>query len=154
MKKLQALGPKLVFLLGLAAALFVLMPVLSFEGLSYTGYEIMLGRELVTINPFDLGEIAGARLPFSPLALLAFGLPLAGGIIALFSKKLVFLSLVAFVVALFLLVTLPDEIAIVYTIGDIEGSAEVDWNMDTGLIGALVTTGAAALVAFLTILDI
>ncbi|GEM_PF-982699 len=153
MKKLQATGPKVLFILGLAVALFLLLPVLSYDDLTYQGYEVVFGKELMTIDPFDLGEIASARLPFSPLALFAFGLPLVGGIIAIVSRKFVFLSLVLFVVSLFLLSALPREIDIVYTVGTFSSSAEVDWNMGIGLIGALVATGAATIIAFLMTLD-
>ncbi len=153
MKLLRSLGDKALFLLGSGTALFLLFPVLSYEGLTYTGYEVVFGKELINVDPFDLGTIANARLPFSPMALLAFGLPFVGGIIAIVSKRLAFLSLVFFVVGLFLLSALPQEIEIVYTIGAFAGSAEFDWNMEAGLFGALALTGAGTIIGFIMALD-
>ncbi len=132
-------------ILGIAAFLMALLPVLSFENQDYLGYEVMFGKELLNINPFDLGTIASAHLPFSFGALLAFSLPLIAGIIALFSRKLLVVSLVLFITGLVLLIRLPDTIEIIYIIAGNENSTEVDWTMGPGLIGALVLSGLATM---------
>lgn len=145
MKQFYVLGTRIIFVLGIIAALFMLLPVLSFEGIEYTGYEVIFGVEIFDVNPFNLGSIASAKLPFSFLAFLAFLLPLAGGIIAFTSKKLLLLSLALFVVSFFLLIILPNNINIVYTVAGTESTESVDWNAMFGLIGAIVATGLAAI---------
>ncbi|MFW5838820.1 MAG: hypothetical protein ACOC1L_00375 [Bacillota bacterium] len=152
MKQFYVLGTRLIFVLGLIGTLFMLLPVLSFEDIEFTGYEVVFGVEILDVNPFNLGSIASAKLPFSFLAFLAFLLPLVGGIIALASKKLLLLSLVLFVVGFFLLIILPNNINIVYTVAGSESTESVDWNAMFGLVGAIVATGLAAIANLVLIL--
>ena len=147
-------GRKALFILGLIVALMMLLTVLKFEGLNYAGYEVIFGIEIFDVNPFDLGSIASAYLPFSFSALLAFTLPLIAGIIALVSKKLPLVSLVLLVAGLIFLIRLPDTIEIVYVVAGSENSTEIDWTMGLGLIGALVFSSLATVLnVFLVVSD-
>lgn len=147
-------GRKALFILGLIVALMMLLTVLKFEGLNYAGYEVIFGKEIFDVNPFDLGSIASAYLPFSFSALLAFTLPLIAGIIALVSKKLPLVSLVLLVAGLIFLIRLPDTIEIVYVVAGSENSTEIDWTMGLGLIGALVFSSLATILnVFLVVSD-
>ncbi len=147
-------GRKALFILGLIVALMMLLTVLKFEGLNYAGYEVIFGKEIFDVNPFDLGSIASAYLPFSFSALLAFTLPLIAGIIALVSKKLPLVSLVLLVAGLIFLIRLPDTIEIVYVVAGSENSTEIDWTMGLGLIGALVFSSLATVLnVFLVVSD-
>ena len=152
MKILQNAGQKVVFLLAISVSMFILLPALAYEGLEYLGYEIIFGKELLNINPFNLGSLASAELPLSVMAFLAFFLPLVAGIIALSSKRYLFISLIIFTVSLFLLWTLPNYIDIVYTVAGNESTANVDWAKSIGLIGAFVTTSVAALLNLILVL--
>ena len=147
-------GRKALFILGLIVALMMLLTVLKFEGLNYAGYEVIFGKEIFDVNPFDLGSIASAYLPFSFSALLAFTLPLIAGIIALVSKKLPLVSLILLVAGLIFLIRLPDTIEIVYVVAGSENSTEIDWTMGLGLIGALVFSSLATVLnVFLVVSD-
>ena len=147
-------GRKALFILGLIVALMMLLTVLKFEGLNYAGYEVIFGKEIFDVNPFDLGSIASAYLPFSFSALLAFTLPLIAGIIALVSKKLPLVSLILLVAGLIFLIRLPDTIEIVYVVAGSENSTEIDWTMGLGLIGALVFSSLATILnVFLVVSD-
>ncbi len=147
-------GRKALFILGLIVALMMLLTVLKFEGLNYAGYEVIFGKEIFDVNPFDLGSIASAYLPFSFSALLAFTLPLIAGIMALVSKKLPLVSLVLLVAGLIFLIRLPDTIEIVYVVAGSENSTEIDWTMGLGLIGALVFSSLATVLnVFLVVSD-
>lgn len=147
-------GRKALFILGLIVALMMLLTVLKFEGLNYAGYEVIFGKEIFDVNPFDLGSIASAYLPFSFSALLAFTLPLIAGIIALVSKKLPLVSLVLLVAGLIFLIRLPDTIEIVYVLAGSENSTEIDWTMGLGLMGALVFSSLATVLnVFLVVSD-
>jgi hypothetical protein len=152
MKQFTLLGRRILLILGIIATLFVLLPVLSYDDLQYTGYEIIFGMELFDVNPFDLGTIASARLPFSFISLLAFSLPLIAGIIAFASKRALILSLTFFIVSIFLLIIVPNNIVIVYTAFGSESTESVDWTMMIGLIGAIITTGLAAIINVILIL--
>ncbi len=147
-------GRKALFILGLIVALMMLLTVLKFEGLNYAGYEVIFGKEIFDVNPFDLGSIASAYLPFSFSALLAFTLPLIAGIMALVSKKLPLVSMVLLVAGLIFLIRLPDTIEIVYVVAGSENSTEIDWTMGLGLIGALVFSSLATVLnVFLVVSD-
>jgi len=145
MKALRKNGNKLLFVFGFAAALMLLMPVLAFDELEFAGYEILIGKELVDVDPFGLGSVASAELPFSFDALLAFGLPLAGGLLALLSKRLLMLSAVFFIIGMVLLYRLPDTTQVVYTIAGNEYTTDIDWEMNVGLLAALALNGLALL---------
>ncbi len=133
----------LLFVLGAGVALMALLPVLTFDDLSYTGYEVAFGMELLNINPFNLGSIASAHLPFSLAALLAFTLPFVAGVIALANKRLALVSLVILITALVLMVRLPESVEILTIIGGTETTVSVDWALGHGLIAATVLTVTA-----------
>ena len=132
-----------LFVLGVAIALMALMPILAFEDVSYTGYEVAFGKELIDVNPFNLGSIASAHLPFSIAATLAFSLPLVAGVLVLASKRATGISLIMFIAALVLLVRLPETAEILTIIAGNENTISVDWSIDEGLYIAIALTGLA-----------
>ncbi len=135
---------RLVVVFGLASFLFMFLSILQFDTVTYQGYELIFGKTLVDIQPFGFDSVVSARLPFSFIALLAFTLPLIGGILTQVSRRLVMVGLACFLVSLFLLWSLPDHIRIVYTLFGEERSLSVDWVRSAGLYGAMVTTAAGA----------
>ncbi len=139
----------IAFISGILVVLFALLPALQYENLDYTGYEILLGKELFDINPFDLGSIASAYLPFSIWALFAYTLPLIAAILLFTIKKSVMISVVLFITGFFLLITVPNNIEIVYVVAGIENTTEVDWTFGLGLIGSIVSAGIGTLMSVL-----
>ncbi|MFH5880776.1 hypothetical protein [Liberiplasma polymorphum] len=144
---------KILFVLGLMITLTLLLPALIYDNLSYVGYEITFGKELIDINPFGLGSIASAHLGFSFLALLAYILPLVAGIIALASKKLALASLSLFVVSTFLFMSLPANIDITYIVAGSSNTAAVDWQMAHGLFAAIILSLVAVFVSINQLID-
>lgn len=146
---MKTLYRNIIFLSSLLVVLFIMLPVLNYEDLSYTGYEILLGKELIDINPFGFGSIASAHLPFSYWALFAYLLPLLGGIIILIDKRASLVSAVLLLAGFFLLITLPDRIEIVYIIAGSENTAEIDWTIGIGLIGSLISAAVGTVMTIL-----
>lgn len=126
---------------GLAATLAMFFPALTYNQLSFDGYEMLFGSELLNINPFHLGTIANAYFPFSILALFGFFLPMLGGIIILISQRYIFASIICFVAGTFFLSLLPNHIDLVYTIGGMSNVLSPNWSVGWGLIAALGFSG-------------
>lgn len=145
MKKIHNVIALSVFVLGLTVALMSLLPALTFEGANYAGYEVAFGRELINVNPFDLGSIASAHLTFSFTALLAFSLPLAAGVWVVVSRKLTIVPLVMLIVALVMFIRFPKTVEILAVFAGDETDISVDWTMGDGLIAAIVLTATAVL---------
>jgi hypothetical protein len=127
-----------IFTIGLATSLCLFLSALTYENMAFDGYEIIFGTELLNINPFNLGTIASAYLPFSLLAMMAYLLPLVAGILILISKSNLFYSLVIFLISTFLLALLPNSIHIIYTVGGSSNALDVSWSVGTGLLAALI----------------
>ncbi|TVP93781.1 MAG: hypothetical protein EA374_08495 [Acholeplasmatales bacterium] len=147
MKAPQHLLRITVFVIGIAIACLALLPVLSFEGLDYTGYEVVFGKTLMDLNPFDLGSIVSAHLPISIFALLAFVLPLAGGIWAFVSKRFFVLTLAGFIIAMVLFIRLPETVEILTVFAGYESTLAVDWSMAYGLVLAIILCAMGILVS-------
>ncbi|MFW6298144.1 MAG: hypothetical protein ACOC14_00560 [Bacillota bacterium] len=147
MKPLSKHLDRLIFLAGFIVALSALLTVFSYDTESLAGYAVIVGVELYDVDPFDLGSVASAHLPFSFIGLAAFGLPLAGGVLVLIEKRYVFITAALFIVGVVMFVLLRDSTDIVYTVGGFERSESVDWNLEVGyylgftvsLIGALLS---------------
>jgi len=149
MKLLPRTLRRLLFAVGIIVALLMLLPALEYEGLSFAGYEVLLGGEIVDVEIFDLGSVASAELPFSLYALIAFGLPLIGGAAALYSSRLSILSFAAFVVGAILLFRLPENIEIAYTIAGSENMLSVAWERLEGIYAASGASVVGALISLL-----
>ncbi len=147
MKKHHCTLRTALFVLGSTIALMSLMPILAYEGLSYSGYEVAFGKELIDVNPFDLGSIASAHLPFSIAATLAFLLPLLAGLMVLLSKRLAAVSFVALIAALILFARLPETVEILTIIAGNENTVSVDWSVAEGLYIAIALSGLALVVS-------
>ncbi len=132
-------------LFGVLAAIMALLPALLIDEQSYFGYDIIFGKELVDLDFFGLGSVASARLVFNVWALLAYGLPLVGVGILVFSPKLSVLSFVAFVASIILLVMLPENVEIKTVLLGAENFVEVDWSLGYGAILAMLFSGLAGL---------
>ena len=130
----------LIFFSGLIAALCMLFPALTYEGTQYMGYEIIFGKEILSINPFNIGTLASVYMPFSTLAFLAYILPLIAGTMILFSKRLLFPSLIIFLLSTFLLALLPNTIKVLYVVGGSTNTLQVSWSIGVGLLGALIAS--------------
>jgi hypothetical protein len=136
---------KFIFIFGLISALMMFFPAISYQQVTYHGYEILFGKELLNINPFNLGTIASANLPFSFMVAFAYLLPLIGGSLLLYSNRFLFISISLFVTSVFLLMLLPQFIEITYTVGGSTQSLSVDWSMGSGLFAAIIITGIGCL---------
>jgi len=141
MKKIE----KTMRYLSLGAAVLVLismmLPVLTYEDTSFYGHEIVFGQEILSINPFNLGTIASAWLPFSWIGLLAFSLPALSSMLVMINKKYVPISLLISLIALFLMISLPDSIKLMVQIGNSETSMEINWRIAYGFVVGVVAIG-------------
>lgn len=142
----------LIFLFGLIASLFSLLVTLSYETFELRGYEVIVGGELFNLNPFDLGSVASAHLPFSFTAAAAYGLPLIAGLVVLLKPQYSLFAASLLIISVFLFIMLPDSVQIVYTVAGTEEATGVDWNMEIGYIGALAATSIATLLTILGIM--
>ena len=136
-----------IFLSGVLTVLFMVLPILHYDDLQYTGYEVLLGKELISINPFGLGSIASARLPFSLWALIGYFLPLLGGISILMKERLTLISSILFLGGFFALITLPNKTEVIYVIAGIENTLDVAWTLGIGLVGSMISAGIGAILA-------
>ena len=132
----------LPLLLGIIATAMIFLPALKYSetDTSYTGLQVITG-----VSVLNLGILGEGHLPFNILALFAFALPLAAGIVGLTGKKSFYISTDLFVIAAVLLFLLPQYTNISYTVlGGDTAQLEVEWVMQTGLIvaGSLSIVGA------------
>ncbi len=123
---------------GFLVMISIMLPILRYDETAYLGYEVIAGTEILTINPFNLGIVARAWLPFSWLAMIAFILPFISGLFVLLDKKYVLIGIILSVISLFLMILLPDQVDILYSIGNSNYSQSVNWEMGFGLIIAIL----------------
>lgn len=143
MKKIIKFISLMTFTLGVGISLTIFLPALGIEGTMYAGYDISFGKELINIDPFELGSIASARLPMAPLALLAYIIPLLAGSWLIVSKRFKVVSLIGFSAAMVLLIRLPESIDIIGVLAGNETFINVEWTMRYGLIIAITLNGIA-----------
>lgn len=141
-KQFKSYIPFLPLVLGIIATAMIFLPALKYSEMdtTYTGLQVVTG-----VSVLNLGILGEGHLPFNILALLAFTLPLAAGIVGLTVKKSFYISTVLFVIAAFLLFVLPQYTNISYTVlGGETAQLEVEWVMQAGLIiaGSLSIIGA------------
>lgn len=142
MKKLQSYDFKSINLMvGVLATIMIFFTalVLKDSDSSFTGLEIAFGKEFA-----NLGSIASGEIAFNPLVLLAFSLPLIGGIVPLFVKKGYFISTLAFIASAVMIFMIPDLTTVTVTILGNVNEVDVSWTYGIGLIfaGSLSILGA------------
>ncbi len=140
-KRLLSYG---IFFVSIIILLTIFLPLLRINDSTYAGYEVAFGKELIDIDPFGLGSIASARLPISFFAIIAFFLPIIGGIIGLFSRGIAIVSGAFFLIAFVLFLVLPNEVVIAYTIAGTTTTTEVDWSLAFGGIIAAIASAIGA----------
>ncbi|MFA6801497.1 MAG: hypothetical protein WCR19_05270, partial [Acholeplasmataceae bacterium] len=120
------------------------LPALKFADYdtTYTGIQLITGTTV-----FDIGPVADGKLPFSILALLAFGLPIVAGLIFVSNTKGSIISVILFIISAILLFILP-EYTIINVTTFIGGTSEweADWVLQTGAIIAGVLSSLGAIV--------
>ncbi len=139
--------PYLILAASLAAFLFALLPALTYNSVSIDGYEVAIGGTIVNVDPFDLGAIAEAKLPFSWLVSAVYVLPLIGGLFIMVHRKTAPVACLLFGAAIIMGIMVPNHVVIEYTILGVESSASIDWSMGEGLLGSLAATFIAFLLA-------
>jgi len=122
---------------GVIVIISTILPVFTYENTTYLGHEIIFGKEILNINPFDLGTIAKAWIPFSWVALTAFSLPIISGVLVIMHQKYAPLSLLLVLTSLFMMLSLPNGIVLMYQLGNSESSLSVAWEIAYGLIIAI-----------------
>ena len=132
MKKIQKYDLKIInAFVGLLASLMIMLTVLVLKDSdsSFTGLEVAFGNEFANLGPWASGEIA-----FNPLVLLAFVLPLIGGLIPLYLKKGYLISTILFVVSAILILLIPEFTTVTVTILGNVNEIDVEWTYGIGLI--------------------
>lgn len=140
MKQYMNLFRYLSLMTAIIVILTVLLPVITYDDTSFLGYEVIFGKEIANINPFNLGTIARAWLPFSLLALVTFTLPVLASVLILIDSKNVTISLILSLIGLVMMLILPNHIHIMYAFGSTENRASINWMIDYGLV--IATTSA------------
>ena len=130
----------LSLIFGLIIILTMVMPMLKTDDLTYLGTEITFGKEIINVDPFNLGTIARAWLPFSWIAFMTFSLPVISSILIVIHHKYAPISLLLGLISLLLMVSLPNSINMHYTIGSTENIANIVWDMSYGLVIAMIST--------------
>ena len=141
-----------VFFVGLIASLMLFLPALSYDDGVYSGLNVAFGKELIDIDFFGLGSVASAKLPFNIFATFAYLLPVIASVIALIGKKLGLVSAALFIISFVIMLTLPSQVEISYTIAGSTSTESVDWSMAYGLIVALVMNGIGAILSFIMLI--
>lgn len=139
--KFSKFFPFLALVFGVLATAMMFLPALKYPDgeTTYTGVQIITG-----LNIFDVGAIAKGELPFSILALLAFGLPAVAGIIGMITYDKYFISVIFFLIAAVMLFLLPVYTHINVT-NFITGTSELEteWVLQAGVMiaGSLSAIG-------------
>ncbi|RJP56544.1 MAG: hypothetical protein C4543_11150 [Ignavibacteriales bacterium] len=135
MRKIKGYDLKLInIFVGLLASLMIVLTVLVLKDsdTSFTGLEIAFGNEFANLGQWASGEIA-----FNPLVLLAFVLPLIGGLIPLYLKNGYLISTILFVVSTILILLIPEFTTVTVTILGNVNEIDVEWSYGIGLFLAV-----------------
>jgi len=132
----------LILFFGIVATLMLLLSAMAFpdSDANFTGFEIVFGTEFANLGGFVTGHIV-----WNILGVLAYMLPIAAGVVAVFVKKGVILSIVLFVAGAMLLLWMPDYTKTTITVGSLTSEIDVAWTLSFGLITAVVFSFAGAL---------
>lgn len=143
MKKIKGIDVSLInLIIGVLATLMIFMPVLVLKDYetTYTGLEIVFGRDLIS-----LGSLGSGQIEFNPLIILAFLLPFIAAIIPLFYKRGFIVSTVLYIVAIIFMFMLPQSTSVTMTILGNTTEIDVVWSYGIGLIFAAILSMLGAM---------
>jgi len=125
----------LALIFGIVAAFMLVLPAMAFPDSDsvFTGYEIVFGTEFANLGGFVTGNIVS-----SIWGILAYLLPLAAALIAIFVKRGAVFSVILFALSLALFLTLPDYTVTTVTILNNTSEINVEWTIASGLVIASV----------------
>jgi hypothetical protein len=132
MRKVQESNLKIInAFVGILAALMIVLNVLVLKDSdsSFTGLEVAFGKEFANLGPWASGEIA-----FNPIVLLAFVLPLIGGLMPLYLKKGYLISTIVFAISTLLIFLIPQFTTVTITILGNVNEIDVEWTYGIGLM--------------------
>jgi len=134
-KTVNQLFTGLMLVVGIMATFMLAMPAMAFPDSDtvFTGYEIVFGTEFANLGGFVTGNIVA-----SIWGILAFVLPLAAAIVALFVKRGAILAVILFALSAALLLTLPDFTVTTVTILNSTNEINVEWTIAYGLTIATI----------------
>jgi hypothetical protein len=134
-KTFSQLFTGLVLGLGVLATFMLVLPAMRFPDSEsvFKGYEIVFGTEFANLGGFVTGNIVA-----SIWGILAYLLPLAAALIAVFVKKGTIIAFLLFALSAVLLLTMPDFTKTTVTIINNVTEIDVNWEIAYGLIIASV----------------
>jgi hypothetical protein len=134
-KTFNQLFTGLVLALGILATFMLVLPAMRFPDSDsvFKGYEIVFGTEFANLGGFVTGNIVA-----SIWGILAYLLPLAAALIAVFVKKGTIIAFLLFTLSAVLLLTMPDFTKTTVTILNNVTEIDVNWEITYGLIIASV----------------
>lgn len=115
--------------------------VLKDSETSFTGLEVAFGKEFANLGPWASGEIA-----FNPIVLLAYTLPLVGGLMPMFIKKGYTFSTIIFIISGILIYLIPQFTTVTVTILGNVNEIDAEWTYGIGLILAVVLSLLGAMI--------
>ncbi|MFU8793314.1 MAG: hypothetical protein ACNA7K_04740 [Acholeplasmataceae bacterium] len=137
MKKILSYKNEIVAGLGALATLMIFFPalVLRYTTQAYSGIQVAFGTDIANLGLFSNGV-----LQFNILIVLAYLLPIVGGLSLLFLRHGEKIASGLFLIAFVLLVTIPDR-ALIYIVTDgINVGFPVAWQFSYGLSIAVAFT--------------
>jgi hypothetical protein len=120
----------LLLTLGIAAAFMLFLPAMAFpdSDSAFAGYEIVFGTEFANLGGFVTGQIV-----WNILGIIAYLLPLAACLVAVFVKKGTIVSILLFTAGAALLLLMPEYTVATVTILDSTSEIDVAWTVSYGL---------------------
>ena len=134
-----------LLVIGLLSIVMVFLPALvhSSSESVFRGYELIIGTEFI-----DLGSVASGQIEPSIFIGVAYLLVMAACLLVVFSKRVIFISVALFVVAIILLFLVPEMTITSVTVLGNTTPIEVEWSMAFGLY---ISIGLAFIGALLSI---
>jgi|GEM_PF-1420061 len=141
---LKRLLPYVIFVLGVIAGATFFLPAVSYEGETFTGIDIALGKELINVDFLGIEDVTEAVLPMNMYAIVPYAAPIFAGIFTLVFKRGNTFALAMFVLSGALFFMIGDYVDVEVTILGESELYSVEWNIAYGaLIGALASIMAA-----------
>lgn len=137
-----------MMLCGIAATVMIFLPAMKYPETDnlISGYEAVFGVTLVNI-----GSIASGQIELNLLGILAYVLPFAACLVAIFVKRSAILPALFFVVAAVLLFLIPELNKTTITVLGNTNEIDVAWEFAYGLIAAIVLSIVGAVFSFVKI---
>ena len=138
----------MIMLCGIAATAMIFLPALHYPETenAFTGYESVFGVTIV-----DIGSIASGQIELNLLGILAYVLPFAAFMMAIFLKRGAIFASLLFVAGAILLFLIPEMTRTTVTILGTSHDLDVDWQFAYGLIAAIVLSVVGAVFSFVNI---